>query len=117
APLLRDLFVEEADADARRDLAHALLAPGMTPPELDRLLPDGGKDGRLGAAWHALLAAGHPDAERRLLALLAERQPAVDELRAALRAWRLHTVMAVPPNETTALSPGLRRLLSDTPLP
>lgn len=114
APLLRDLFVEERDPSAKKDLASALLGPGMSPPALDRLVADGDA-GRLAEAWHPLLAAGHPEAERRLLALLAERQPPLDELRAALRAWRLHAVLGVAPAAAAALSPGLRQLLADTP--
>ncbi len=90
APLLRDLFQENDDAEALEAVARALLRLEPDAPELDRLAP-GGRTGELlrtPQRLRALLLAGHGGAARFALQQLAatDTTPAVQvAVLAALR--------------------------------
>ncbi len=116
APLLRDLFREDKDPTARRSIATLLLQAG-NPPELARLLPSGDSLRAHPDDWHPLLLAGHPMAERQLLALLEDPRATAAELGPALRAWRCRVATALPANAAAQLPKPLARILANTPSP
>lgn len=113
--VLRELFLEDQDAVGRRSLAAALLRTPGAPPSLSQLL---GEDGALRdhpQDWHALLGAGHPQAERQLLALLGERSVSAAELVPALRAWRCRAALSLPRADAQRLPAAIARILEDGP--
>ncbi len=111
APLLRDLYGEATTTRQRISFASALVRSPNPAAPLTRLLPEGTAAHRLGNDWLPLLAAGHPEAEMSLLALLDEEQAPVLELQLALRAWRLARVLGVAAERTTGLEASLATLL------
>lgn len=95
APMLRDLFrVAETEAELLA-LARAIRAVEKAPIALDKLFRDPSELGEKPLRWQALLAAGHGEAQRQLLAALTSAAP-VETTRTALRAWRKVAVLAVP---------------------
>ncbi len=115
APLLRDLFREDDTAAGKRRIAMRLCAGADEPPPIARLLEPGESLRRQPAAFHALLAAQHPDAERELLALLRDRTAPAGELATGLRAYRCRNVIALPPDQAALLPASLQAILADAP--
>ena len=58
--------------------------------------------------WSALLAAGHPEAQRRVLVTLQDDDAPTAARRSALKAWRMAAVLAPPKSAPPALLRALR---------
>lgn len=113
SPMLRDLFRCAADRDPRNLLAIALARGAEAPLSLDRLLPDPPDPALHPAHWQALLAAGHPEANRAMLALLESPSPDPERLVNGLAAWRRALVLGPAHLAATALPASLRSILLD----
>ena len=105
APLLRDLFRIASNPATLISLARALARTKEPQTTLDRLLSDSDSTVQYGNQWQALLASGHTEAKRQVLAVLQNTKSSDEEVRTALKAWRRATV-DIP---VSSLAPELLR--------
>lgn len=88
APLLRDLFRIATDPVVLRSLARALRRAEDSPTALSRLMDRPISLTQHADRWQALLAAGHGEAQRQVLAVLKDSKSCDDDVRTAFKAWR-----------------------------
>lgn len=88
APLLRDLFRIATQPDVLTSLARALRRAEDTPTALSRLMDRPVSLTQHAERWQALLAAGHGEAQRQVLATLKDPKASQDDVRTAMKAWR-----------------------------
>lgn len=108
APLLAAAFRASDEEPVLGRLARALLTASALPPPLAELLAPGQQLAQLPRHWVALLRAGHPAAERAVLAGLRDGEQAP----AALRVARVARVLALPIVRDAAVPARLRELLA-----
>lgn len=113
APLLRDLFRATADGGCAAVLARALARVADAPTPLDRLLTPPVALELHPLQWRALLAAGHADAQRRVLEVLQAPDASPEAIATALRCWRAAMVLTAPGVPGIAPPDALQRALAD----
>jgi len=94
--VLRDLFRTCHEPELLERIARALQHVETDPTELARLLDLPVQLTKHPERWRALLAAGHGEAERQLLAVLQDRSANPRDVRTALKAWRSARVLTAP---------------------
>ena len=108
APMLRDQFRQLDDKDLLHRVARALHRVEGEPTELSRLMELPAALDQHVDRWQALLAAGHAQARRHVLATLQDREADVQDRRHALVAWRGAMVLALPDKAPEALRDAMR---------
>ena len=107
AAILRDLFVTVDERDLLVRVARSLSRVGDGPTPLPKLVAAPTELAEHPVRWSALLAAGHPEAQRRVLVTLQDDAPTAAR-RSALKAWRMAAVLAPPKSAPPALLRALR---------
>ncbi|MEC8651347.1 MAG: HEAT repeat domain-containing protein [Planctomycetota bacterium] len=108
AAILRDLFVTVDDRDLLVRVAKSLSRVGDGPTPLPKLVAAPTELAEHPVRWSALLAAGHPEAQRRVLVTLQDDDAPTAARRSALKAWRMAAVLAPPKSAPPALLRALR---------
>lgn len=111
-PVLRDAFLDSEDPAQMEALARGLLRIEKAPPPLDRLHRGSRPEDLIGEPDRlvALLLAGHPQAQRLILAGLQQSSTPAKERAALLRSWRLACQFAFPRERARLLPEPLRPL-------
>ena len=103
-PLLRALFRRVPEPELLARTARALAQCSPTPAPLTQLIMPPATLVEDVPRWRALLAAGHPDAARQVLATLQDPSANDDARAAALTAWRQATVLEARESAPGALA-------------
>ncbi|MBL8756634.1 MAG: HEAT repeat domain-containing protein [Planctomycetes bacterium] len=111
APLLRDHFRGTSDLAALPLLARSLRNTHDETVAIDKLV-DGIDLFAHRERWGALLAIGHAQAQREVLATLHDPKAQTAKVLSALRAWRHANVLQLPPARREAVPELLRDLLA-----
>lgn len=88
APLLHDLFRIATNPEVLTSLARALRRAEDSPTALSRLMDRPISLTQHADRWQALLAAGHGEAQRQVLAVLKDSKSSDNDVRTAFKAWR-----------------------------
>ena len=107
APMLRDLFRRLDDRPLLCRIARALQRIEAAPTALSRLMAAPVALDQHPDRWHALLAAGHAEARRQVLATLQDRDADPASVRAALTVWRRAMVLTLPADAPASLRAAL----------
>ena len=108
APILRGLFVELDDPALLARIARALSLVAEAPTPAAKLLGATVAWTHHPARWRALLAAGHPEAQRQVLTILKDDDASTSDRRCALKAWRAAVVLGPTDSAPKALRDALR---------
>lgn len=108
APILRDLFRIANDPEVLCSLARTLRRVEDAPTSLNRLLNRPVALTKHSDRWLALLAAGHAEAQRKLLGVLQDQLASEGDVRTALRVWRKAMVLRSSDERTPEV---LRKIL------
>lgn len=95
APMLRDLFREIDETGLLVRVARALHRVEENPTALSRLIERPVALTQHRDRWHALLAAGHAEAQRQVLATLNDPKATTEDRCAALKVWRQAMVLGM----------------------
>lgn len=108
APILRGLFVDLDDPALLIRIARSLSRVEDAPTPAAKLLGATAAWTHHPARWRALLAAGHPEAQRQVLTILQDGDASASDRRCALRAWRAAMVLGPADSAPKALRDALR---------
>jgi len=102
APLLRDLFRIASNPEVLTALARALRRAEDQPTALNRLMDRPTSLTHHADRWQALLAAGHGEAQRQILAVLQDGKASPEDVRTAVKVWRRAMVFGSPGSSAPA---------------